>query len=351
MMNKYSFGLLCCMVLLLGSTFAGNPDRQGEAGANQLLINPWARSAGFHSLNTSNVTGTDAMFLNVAGLSRIEKTQINIGHTRYLVGSDINLNALGFAQRVGKGGGTLGVSLISFDLGDFDQTTENAPEGTGAFFSPSFFNLTVSYAYMFANRVSVGVSGKFVNESITNAGARAFALDAGVQYVSGEKDNFKFGIALRNVGSKMRFAGEGLSKQRPNPGPTFSYPITYYERSAAYELPSQLNIGMSYDWLFGRINRLTMVLNFTSNAFSRDQIGGGLEFALGQNFALRAAYKSEFNAPVGSAEATLDNGFAGGMTVSMPVKKDSDSRLSLDYSYRTTSIFQGIHNLGLRIDL
>ena len=27
---------------------AGNPDRQGEAGAYELLMNPWARSAGLH---------------------------------------------------------------------------------------------------------------------------------------------------------------------------------------------------------------------------------------------------------------------------------------------------------------
>ena len=35
------------------SLTAGNPDRQGEAGAVQLLMNPWAPSAGLHSLGTS----------------------------------------------------------------------------------------------------------------------------------------------------------------------------------------------------------------------------------------------------------------------------------------------------------
>ena len=32
-----------------------------------------------------------------------------------------------------------------------------------------------------------------------------WAIDAGVQYVSGEKDNFKLGISLRNIGSPMQF--------------------------------------------------------------------------------------------------------------------------------------------------
>jgi hypothetical protein len=342
MKNKYLYLLPWCVLLLSGSAFAGNPDRQGEAGANQLLINPWARSAGLHSMNTAMVSGTDAMFLNVAGLARINKMQLQLGHTRYLEGADISLNSLGFAQRIGKSG-AFGVSLVAFDLGDFDYTTEDVPGGSGAVFSPNFFNMALSYSHLFENKVSVGVTTKFVNESVANAKASAFAMDAGVQYVTGENDNFKFGISLRNIGTKMRFQGEGLSKALPNPGPTFPYNNTYYERSAAFELPSQLNIGMSYDWLFGQQNKLTMVANFTSNAFSRDQVG--------KNFQLRAAYKTELDVASGSAEASIDNGFSGGFSISTGLKKDSPSRLSLDYAYRTTSVYQGIHNIGVRIDL
>ncbi len=348
MNHTYTFLLSCCL-LLAGTAIAGNPDRQGEAGANQLLINPWARSAGLHSLNTSSISGTEAMFLNVAGLSRIKKTQIYLSHTRYI--ADINMNALSFGQRVGSSGGAFGISLVAMDLGEFLSTTEDIPGGTGATFSPSYFNMGLSYSHLFVNKVSVGVTFKFVNESLSNVGARAMALDAGVQYVTGANDNFKFGISLRNVGTKMRYTGEGLSKPRPSPGQTFEYPVTYYERSAAYELPSQLNIGFSRDWLIGKTNRISLIGNFTSNAFSRDQVGGGLEFSLGQNFSLRGAYKAELGAPVGSPQATIDNGISGGFSASIPVKKGSDTRLTIDYAYRSTIVFQGIHNIGLRLDL
>lgn len=333
-------------LLVSAPTFAGNPDRQGEAGANQLLINPWARSAGLHEANTSGTTGVEAMYLNVAGLSRISNTQIQGAHTRYI--ADININAFGLARKVGKGG-AFGVSLMALDLGDIPITTEDVPEGSGATFSPSYFNMGLAYSHLFSNKVSVGITFKVVNESISNAGARAFALDGGVQYVTGPNDNFKFGISLRNVGSKMRFTGEGLSKGRPNPGSTFVYNNTYYERSAAFELPSQLNIGASYDWLLGKTNRLTAVANFTSNAFSRDQLGAGLELSVRKMFALRVGYKHELDA--NDIEATLDNGLSGGFSLTLPFKKDSDSRLALDYAYRQTRIFNGIHTLGIRIDL
>jgi len=345
---KYIHGLTLCGVLLALTAFGGNPDRQGEAGANQLLINPWARSAGLHTMNTSSVTGIDALFLNVAGVSRITKMQLSVVHTRYLEGADISINSIGFAQKVGKNG-AFGLSLVAFDLGEFDLTTTDLPEGSGATFSPNFMNIGLSYSHTFSNKVSVGVTAKAVNESLADVSARAIAMDAGVQYVTGEKDNFKFGISLRNVGNKMRYQGEGLSKSRPSGNQTFNYPLTYYERSAPYELPSQLNIGASYDFILSKVAKLSVIGNFTSNSFSRDQFGGGVEFTLGQNFVLRAGYKTELDAD--KVQATLDNGFSGGLSVALPLKKDSDSKLSLDYAYRNTNVFKGIHNIGVRIDL
>ena len=37
------------------------------------------------------------------------------------------------------------------------------------------------------------------------------AVDAGIQYVTGPNDNIHFGISLRNIGTPMRYSGEGLS--------------------------------------------------------------------------------------------------------------------------------------------
>lgn len=345
MSKIYNIALVCGALLFTGTAFAGNPDRQGEAGASQLLMNPWARSAGLHSVNTSSIAGTEAIYLNVAGLARMTGTEVNLGHTRYMVGSDLAINALGFARRLGSG--AFGFSLVSVDMGDIPFTTEDTPEGSGTTYSPSFFNISLSYSHVFSNKVSVGITAKAVSESATSVAARAFALDAGVQYVTGENDNFKFGISLRNIGNKMRFTGEGLTKSLPNPGPNFDYNNVYYDRSATYELPSQLNIGASYDWLFGRAARLSVLGNFTSNAFSRDQVGAGFEFKYKEFLALRAGYKFEFDPD--TVERSLDNGVSAGFTMSTPAKKGSDTRIAFDYSYRQTYVFNGSHNLGIRL--
>lgn len=53
MTRIYLIGLILMGILAAPSGRAGNPDRQGEAGAYELTLNPWARSAGLHSLTTA----------------------------------------------------------------------------------------------------------------------------------------------------------------------------------------------------------------------------------------------------------------------------------------------------------
>jgi len=328
---------------------AGNPDRQGEAGAYELLLNPWARSAGLHTMSTAMVRGVEAMQINPAGLGRINSLEIGFGHCVYLQGTDIRLNAAGLSRRMGANG-AFGIHLTSVDFGDIQVTTTAQPEGTGATFSPSFFNLALGYSHVFENKVSVGILVRGISESLASISAFGFAIDAGVQYVTGPRDNFKFGISLRNVGSPMTFRGEALSVQRPSPNGG-SYELTLDQRGAKFELPSMLNIGLSQDFYFGDHHRLTALGNFTSNSFSRDQIGGGMEYALRETFMLRAGYNFEMGVS-NAAEAPIFTGPSAGATLEMPVSKEKkDSRLAIDYAYRTTRVWNGTHNVSLRISL
>ncbi|MEM1326345.1 MAG: PorV/PorQ family protein [Bacteroidota bacterium] len=339
-------------ILLLSSAvvFAGNPDRQGEAGAAELLMNPWARSAGLHTMNTANIYGVEAMRLNIAGISRINSTEVNVSHALYMRGTDIRMNALGLTQKIGENG-ALGISLMSLDLGDIPVTTVNQPEGTGATFSPNFFNLGIGYGHTFENKVSVGILLRAVSQSTQELSALGFAIDAGVQYVAGDQEEFKFGISLRNIGSTMRYSGQGLALGAQNPDSDIDYELTLNQRSEDFELPSVLNIGAAYDINIGTTNRVTLIGNFTANSFSQDQLGGGLEYSLNNLFQVRAAYKYE----VGSENvetAPLYSGLSFGASIAAPLSKEDKSRIfGIDYSYRQTRLFDGTHNIGVRIAL
>ncbi|MBK8686215.1 MAG: hypothetical protein IPN26_15240 [Bacteroidetes bacterium] len=89
-------------LFIAGSVFAGNRDRSGQAGAGELLLNPWARSSGLFGLNAANVTGIEAMKCNIAGLSKTKKTEIGLAHTRYLAGTGMSISNLGIAQNLGR---------------------------------------------------------------------------------------------------------------------------------------------------------------------------------------------------------------------------------------------------------
>jgi hypothetical protein len=59
------------------SANAGNPDRKGEAGAPELNMNAYARSAGLWDLNVAGVKGLEAERLNPAGLGLTQGTEVN----------------------------------------------------------------------------------------------------------------------------------------------------------------------------------------------------------------------------------------------------------------------------------
>jgi hypothetical protein len=336
-----AFGLLSAV------SYAGNPDRQGEAGGYELLLNPWARSAGLHALNTSWASGVEAMNINIAGLSRMNKTEFVISHTRLFEGSGIKINALGLAQKMGENG-AFGLSLMAMDFGDIEVTTTGAPEGTGATYSPNFFNLGLSYSHTFDRKVSVGILLRGVSENIADVGAFGIALDAGVQYVSGVKDNFKFGISLRNMGSPMKFSGEGLSFPAPNPDPTDPYVVTVNQRPAGFELPSMLNIGVSYDFYPASLHRLTALGNFTANSFSVDQLGGGVEYSFKEMFMARVGYRYDLGIPVDDPTHGIYSGLSAGLTIEVPTKKDTSGKFGVDYAYLATSPFSGTHQFSIR---
>ena len=108
-----------------------------------------------------------------------------------------------------------------------------------------------------------------------------------------------------------------------------------------------LNLGVSYDYYFNDNLFLRGAANFTSNAFSRDQVGAGIEFSVYKKLILRGAYKYD----IGSNSDVVKNvytGLSAGMTVETPIKKGSNNIIGIDYAYRTTNPFKGTHNLGIR---
>lgn len=338
------------MVLALATTaaWAGNPDRAGSAGATQLLINPWARSSGWSLANSASVRGAEAMFGNIAGLAHTNKTEVLFTNTRWLVGSGTTINSVGFGQKLGSSG-VFGLTATTMGFGDLEITTVDNPAGGLGTFRPSMSNIGFSYAKSFSNSIHGGLLIRMVSESIANVRSQGMCFDAGIQYVTGEKDNLHFGIALKNVGPAMSFTGDGLSVQ----GLLIagSDQLTLEQRSAQFEIPSLLNIGAAYDWHLNEMHRITFAGNFTSNSFTKDQMMIGLEYAFHRMLHLRGGYMYEEGITSEEERTTVLTGPSAGLSVDLPFGEEKKSALAIDYSYRTTNPFGGIHSIGIRISL
>lgn len=220
------------LALINTATWAGNKDRSGQPGAGELLINPWARSGGLFGLNCANTSGLEAMKINIAGMAQLEGTEIGLSHTRYLAGTGMGVSNVGFAQKVG--GGVLGVNLMTFSFGEIPITTANSPQGGIGSYKPSFFNASVGYSYAFSKSMSAGLNMTFVNEAISNIRGSAVGFDAGIQYKSGVNDQFKLGIVIKNIGTNIRFTGDGFAISTDY--------LTLESRSDKFQLPDRKSV-------------------------------------------------------------------------------------------------------------
>ena len=347
-MKKLSIIFSLCAASL--TMFAGNPDRAGSAGASHLLVNPWARNSALANSGMASVNGVEACFLNVAGLAFTRKTDLVFSNNQYLVGTGIKINSLGFGQKLGESG-ALGVTVTSMRFGDIPITEVDIPEGGIGTFSPINTNIGVSYAKGFSNSIYGGITVRLISEAIYNVKAQGMSFDAGIRYVTGEKDNVRFGISLRNVGPPLRYRGDGLSIDGTiATGSGNTTTLTVDQRAEKFELPSMVNVGFAYDFIFSEKSKLTGNIQFTSNSFTRDQFGIGAEYSFNNRFILRGGY--QYESKIGSEEerTTVFTGPAGGLTVQIPAGKNG-SIIGFDYSYRVTNPFSGVHSLGIHVEI
>ncbi len=330
--------------------YAGNQDRSGQAGAPELLINPWSRSTGWESANAAGVRGVESMFLNVGGLSFVKKTEINFTHTVWLAGSQISINTFGLAQRTGKKS-VVGLSVMSMNLGDIMITKVDQPDGGLGKFTPHFMNINLAYSREFSHSIYGGFNIKVIQEAIPDLKAQGIAIDAGIQYVTGKKENIKFGVSLKNVGPRLLFTGNGLAYRGTITGTSNS--MTLQQRSSELELPSLIKISAAYDFEIDKekVHMLTAAFTFTSNSFTRDQFSAGLEYGFRSVLFLRAGYTYEKGMYSSDSRTSAFTGPSAGLSVDIPMNREKHKKFSFDYSYRATNPFAGTHSFGIQLTL
>ena len=340
------------LTIIIGFTsteaFAGNKDRAGQAGANELLVNPWAASSGWGNAGMASVKGVDAIWSNVAGISFTNTMDLDFSYTNWLAGSGTSVVSFGLLARVSESV-VAGISVMSMSFGELQRTDTEHPDGGIGTFKPNLMNINIAVAKSFSNSIHGGFVLKIISEQITDMNGTGVAMDAGIQYVTGITDNIHFGIALKNIGPTMKFSGDGLSFKVAIDG--MSSDLTVVQRADEFELPTQLNIAAAYDFNFANASRLTLAFNFNSNAFSKDQFIFGVEGSFRDILMLRGGYTFEkgiFKNIEDPECSNVNKGLSLGASVQAPLNKKG-LKVCLDYSYRNTAHWKGTHSIGARI--
>jgi hypothetical protein len=220
--------MLAAAVVLLGLALdagARAAATAGTSGAAFLKLGAGARAAAMADAVTASPDDAFSMYHNPAGIVRLDKAQIGGAHAALFQGITYQTLALAYPfgreegrERVETEGNAHAIGLAIYHLGvaDIERRTGDTTGSLGTF-GASDAAYAGTYARAFGDRLSLGVTGKFVSQTIDSYNANAFAADLGILYrLNPHADRpARLGAAVRNAGSKI-----GYNSATADPLPT-----------------------------------------------------------------------------------------------------------------------------------
>jgi len=334
-----SLTLVLPLLLMLDVAYAGGGNRTGSGGASELLIPVGPRGIAMGESTISTAYGLEALFWNPAGIARMDNsTQVLFSHMSYI--ADIGVEYGAVAANF-EGFGALALSIKALSIGDIPVTTTQNPDGTGATFSPQMVVAGLSFSRELTDRISVGLTGNFISETLGDVSASGVAFDVGVIYDDlADLSGLSMGVVIKNVGPNMTYSGTGLLVQG-NVGELNRPPQFYTVDAAPFELPSNFQLAAGYRPVIDEMNTLQFSGIYQNNNFSGDEAKLGAEYGYNNMFFLRAGYQL--------ALQEADNyiyGFTAGVGIDYEIEGFG---FKVDYAFRDTEFFDGSHIFALTL--
>ncbi len=196
--GRVVLGTVALWMVLVGSASAAN------TGLAFLKNGVDAHGVVFGEAMTAHVTDATACYWNPAGLASLDHPQLVLSHVESF--ADLRHEYGAIAQPLGEGGTVAGLyfnGLWTDDIDGYDSLGN--PSGT---FGYAAYAVGVSLSHTMMRGVQVGVTGKYLSESISDYSASGFAGDVGLQWVPWEDRPVRFGAAVRNIGPSISFIDE-----------------------------------------------------------------------------------------------------------------------------------------------
>ncbi|MFH1221029.1 MAG: PorV/PorQ family protein [Candidatus Eisenbacteria bacterium] len=337
MARKALIGALVVMLIAAGASMAGS-SKTGTAGAQELRIPVGSRGTAMGGVVVADATGCEAIYWNPAGIAKATATEAFFSYRGYIADMTVSY----FSVVAPFSYGTIGVSAKILSLGDIIVTTERDWGGTGEVYSINVPVLGITYAKMLTDRVAFGATGMYLSEQVMQSKAQGIAFDFGFQYVPGWK-TLKVGMVMKSYGPRMTYSGPDFEYSTSVPGDDPESANRFLSlTSASFEMPSNFQLGATYDISMGVNGKATVGTVFQSNNFSEDEYRLGAEYVLNDRLFVRGGYV-----------ICDQDGYIYGPTLGFGAMFNlGPAKASIDYSHTFISnYFDDIPELSLRFGL
>ena len=272
--------------------YVPNVSKTGTSAANFLRIGVGARALSMGGAFVAIADDPTAMYWNVAGIAKLGRSGLAFTHTEWI--ADINHDFGAVCFDLGAYG-CLGFSFISLNMGEMKVRSVEAPEGTGETFSGGDFAFSVAYAKRLTDDFSIGINPKFVQETIWDMKAQAWAVDLGAHYRT-PFPGIILGMAITNFGTDMQMSGDNTIVLYDFDTETVgnNERITADLKTEKWPLPLNFQVGLAYEALRTREHTLTLALDALHPNNNYESVNIGAEYIFNETFALRGGYKSLF---------------------------------------------------------
>ena len=249
-------------------------------------------SAHVAALGGDNITINDddptLIFHNPALIAGVTDKSLNLNYMTYMEGCK---TASASFVKAWKERSTWGLSAQYMDYGTMKQTTaENIEQGN---FSAKDIALAGTFTYLLGNKISGGITARFISSTIGSYSSAAVAIDLGVNYLD-EESGWSLAAVAKNLGGQIKAYDEDFER-----------------------IPLDLQVGITKR-LIGSPLRLSATLsrlnNWDQGFIKHLAIGGDL--MLGTQFYVSAGYNfrrsSEMRINDGEGESSHGAGLSLG---------------------------------------
>lgn len=256
MLNKAILIIIITAVSLSGQS-------AGNSGLSFLKIGTGARNIALGDNGNTLAQDVTALFYNPSGLYGTSGTEVMLMHNEWIEGIRSELFGVKFLAL----GLPVGIGINYTGINDIEIRT-NPGEPLGKF-TAHYFMASLSTATDITDELSVGITGKFLNEDIFTDYASGYGFDIGAKYLT-PVNNLVASAVVRNIGSMSEL------------------------RNEATRLPSEMRIGAAYLYSLENYDMSLLVATELNKYFDVDDyhINTGAEITYKKMLSLRAGYQA-----------------------------------------------------------